>query len=308
MVEMAIVMGAAFAAVASLIGLVAFLVAGRKDPVTARVEQLSHEPRSSSSSAAVAAFPGAFQRPISAPVMASEEKPRSTLADRIVQAGLYKRNSVTFYVVFKVVMFVAPIIAGFVAAQLGAVTLWQGLLIGLIAGGFGTLAPSFWLDSQKKARQTMIRRSLPDALDVIIICVEAGLSLPSAFVRVSKELQSAHPLLATELTIVQREIQLGASTGEALRKFGDRFDLEELRSLASVVLQAEKFGASIVQALRVNADSLRVKRMQRAEELAQKASVKILFPTLLCIFPALFVVLLGPAAYRIIALFKQLGI
>jgi tight adherence protein C len=181
------------------------------------------------------------------------------------------------------------------------------VLVGLTVGIAGVLAPGFVLDYRKSRRQTMIRRALPDALDVIIVCLEAGLSLPAAIVRVAKELGTAHPMLAAEMTIVHREIQLGVSTGAALRNLADRFDLEELRSLSAVVQQAEKFGASLVSALRVHGDTLRRKRFQLAQERAQKATVKLLFPTVLCIFPAMFVVILGPAAFDIMALFERMA-
>src|ERR1051326_2623328 len=114
----------------------------------------------------------------------------------------------------------------------------------------------------KKKRQANFRRALPDALDVLGICLEGGLSLPASLKRISSELRMVHPVLAAELAIVQREVQLGRTSGEALRKMGERTDLEELRSLASVILQSEKFGASLVKSLRVHADTLRVKRQQ----------------------------------------------
>jgi tight adherence protein C len=140
---------------------------------------------------------------------------------------------------------------------------------------------------------------LPDALDVIVVCLEAGLSISGALSRVARELGSAHPLLAQELGIVEREIQMGRSTGDAMRQLAVRFDLEELRSLAAVIKQSEQFGTSVVKAFNVYAESIRVQRHQRAEELARKAAIKILFPTVLCIFPGIFIVLLGPAAIRI---------
>ena len=142
---------------------------------------------------------------------------------------------------------------------------------------------------------------------VDVVCLEAGLSLRASISRVAKELNTAHPLLSTELIIAEREIQLGCSGGEALKRFAARFDLEELRSLASVVLQAEKFGASIAQALRVHAEGLRIKRFQHAEELAHKAAVKLLFPTMLLIFPTLYVILLGPAVIEISSFFSTFG-
>jgi tight adherence protein C len=150
----------------------------------------------------------------------------------------------------------------------------------------------------------LCRRALPDALDLMVICLEGGLSLPAALKRISAELRTAHTELAAELAIVQREIQLGRSPGDALKQMGIRSDLEEVRSLSSVITQAEKFGASLVKSLRVHSETLRLKRQQRAEEMGAKAATKVLFPTLLFIFPAIFVVILGPAAIQIM---KTLG-
>ena len=189
---------------------------------------------------------------------------------------------------------------------MGLATPLVAFLMAAITAILGIIAPGFYLDFRRRGRQNSIRRSLPDALDVVIVCVEGGLSLPASFAKVASELNTAHPLLALEMSIVQREIQMGRSTGEALRNFAVRFDLEEIRGLASVVLQAEKFGSSVVKALRVHADSLREKRMQDAEELANKATVKLLFPTLLLIFPSLFVVVMGPAAFDIYYFFENL--
>jgi tight adherence protein C len=147
---------------------------------------------------------------------------------------------------------------------------------------------------------------LPDALDMLVLCVEGGVSLPQAVQRVTTELHEAHPLLGTEMDIVQREMLLGLSVGEALRKFGQRADLEDVRTLASVLLQNERYGASVARALRIHADTLRQQRQQRAEEQAQKAAVTILFPTLVCIFPAIFIVILGPAAFQIMAVCSRM--
>ena len=163
----------------------------------------------------------------------------------------------------------------------------------------GTLAPSFWLDHLKRVRQSKLRRSLPDALDVMVVCLQGGLSLSGTLARVARELVTAHPMLAVELTIVERQIRMGHTAGQAMRDFAKRFDLEELRSMASVIAQSERIGSSVVGALTIYADSLRIKRQQRAEELGQQANVKMLLPTVFCIFPAIFVIILGPAAVQI---------
>ncbi len=204
----------------------------------------------------------------------------------------------------KLLLIVAPALVGLVLGLSGLVPTEYAVLGGGCFGIVGMIGPGFWLDGRKKKRQTSFRRALPDALDLLVICLEGGLSLPASLRRVGAELRTAHPLLALELNIVQREIQLGSSPGESLQKMGVRTDLEEVRSLASVITQAERFGASLVKSLRVHADTLRTKRQQHAEEMAEKAAIKVLFPTLLFIFPAIFVVILGPAAFQIM---EQLG-
>jgi tight adherence protein C len=207
----------------------------------------------------------------------------------------------------KALLMLGPAIIGVAASLIGLVNLREGLIFGACLGLGGLIGPSFWLDYMKSQRQKNFRRALPDALDVLVICLEGGLSLPAGLKRISTELRMAHPTLAAELAIVQREIQLGLTAGEALRKMGERCDLEEVRSLASVILQSEKFGASLVKSLRVHAEVLRLKRYQRAEELAQAAATKILFPTVLFILPAMFVVILGPAAIHIARIFSKMG-
>ena len=133
------------------------------------------------------------------------------------------------------------------------------------------------------------------SVHLVTILRDRGLSLAAALRKVSGELRGAHPLLAAELNIVQREVQLGRSEGEAMRQFADRTDLEEMRGLAAVISQAERFGAGLVKALKVHAEILRTRRIQYAEELAQKAATKMLFPTVIFIFPSVFLIVLGPA-------------
>jgi tight adherence protein C len=253
--------------------------------------------------AAVATGPGNAAEP--APTvggkLGSPDEPEAVnaAAQRLIQAGFYRRNSPSFYRMVRLCMAGVPVLLGFIFGVLRWVPLLPALFAGTVTGILATVLPGFWLDARKRGRQTSIRRALPDALDIIVVCVEAGLSVAAAMSRVARELRTAHPLLAMELSIVEREIQLGASSGTAIRRFADRFDLEELRTLASVIQQAERFGSSIAQALRVSAETLRQKRFQAAEEKAQKASVKLLFPTLFFIFPTLFVVLIGPAVFDI---------
>ncbi|CAN5716625.1 type II secretion system F family protein [soil metagenome] len=317
----------AFLMASSAVLLVFTLVRGRSSRVDARLKGLATEERSLSisgsgpgsgfSSAAQPArgLPGDPMREFAraalpkmgTPLVPTNEEERSRLKTQMIHAGLYGRQAMPIYLGVKMLLMVSPALIGLSLGMIGLVPPMYGLLGGACFGIAGMIGPSFWLDHKKKSRQLNFRRSLPDALDVLVICLEGGLSLTGSLRRVSDELQTAHPSLATELNIVQREIQLGRSTGEALQQMGIRSDLEEVRSLASVITQAEKYGASLVKSLRIHAETLRLKRQQQAEEMAQKAATKVLFPTLLFIFPAIFVVILGPAAFQIMEMFADMN-
>jgi tight adherence protein C len=235
------------------------------------------------------------------------EERLARLRARLLQAGMYNPQIPRFLLGLQLLLFtVGLLLAALVPSLLGLLPQRAALLTGFVAGAVGLIAPGLWLDARKKRRQSGLRRALPDALDMLVLCLEGGMSLAAAVQRVTSELRTVHPLLAAELAIVQRETQMGLSTGEALRKFAQRSGLEEVQELASVLLQSEHFGASVVKTLRAHADGCRTERQQRAEEMAQKAAVKILFPTLLCIFPAVFIVILGPAAYQIAELLSRL--
>jgi tight adherence protein C len=244
---------------------------------------------------------------MAAALMPDKAEERTRLQSRLIQAGLYSRQAIYYYLGVKLLLMVGPPTVGLVLALFEVVSIGVGLIGGVAVGVFGMIGPSFWLDRRKAKRQIAFRRALPDAMDVLVICLEGGVSLTAAFKRVANEVQGAHPLLALELLIAEREMQMGRSTGEAVRHFGERADLEELRTLASVISQSERFGASLVKALRVHADTLREKRLQYAEERAQKAATYILFPTLLLIFPGVFIVVLGPAVIHLAELFRHMG-
>ena len=220
---------------------------------------------------------------------------QNRLRTRLIQAGVYGAAAPAGFAAVKFLLTVLPPVAALVAAQL---TLCQGrtaLIVGALGGLLGMLAPGFWLDRRRRARQSTLRRSLPDFLDLMVACLESGMSLEGALQRVSDELQTAHAMLAREMRIVEREMALGQPPDDALRNMSERTGLDAVRVLSTFVQQARRFGSSMSESLRTHADMLRVQREQQAEERAQKAAVKILFPTLLFIFPALFVVLIGPA-------------
>jgi tight adherence protein C len=224
---------------------------------------------------------------------------------RLVMAGLYSPSAITALFAAKIILMVVPPLVGALAALCGAVTLFHGLFYGCVGGMFGMILPSFWLDHRIKRRHRILRGSLPDMLDVMTVCLEGGLSVPSTIQRVGDELQFAHPMLAGELSIVQRETELGIPIETALRRFADRTGYEGVRPLATFVREAQRHGSDLADALRIHADMLRSQRESDAEEAAQKAAVKILIPTLLLILPAVFVVLAGPAAIRVQEAFSK---
>lgn len=230
--------------------------------------------------------------------MAREER-RDKLRERLQHAGFYDRAAGYVFTAVRGGLIVGSAGLGFLICGVVGIKPNIAILVGLMGGIGATIGPGLWLDRAKTKRQSKIRRAMPDALDILVVCLEGGLSVMSALSRVARELAMVHPLLAVELKIVERQMQLGQTAGEALRGMANRLDMEELRGMSSVIKQAEKIGSSVADALEVFAETMRVKRQQRAEEMAQKAAIKILFPTLLFIFPAIFVVILGPAAFQV---------
>ena len=169
----------------------------------------------------------------------------------------------------------------------------------------GYLLPDIWLTWRIRARQHRLRLALPDGLDLLVICVEAGLGLDQALARVSQELRFAHPDLTEELQVVNLEMRVGKTRLEALRELSQRTGLDDIKALVAMLIQTDRFGTSVAQALRVHSDELRMKRRQRAEEMAAKTTVKMVPVLVFFIFPALMVVILGPAVIAIMRQFLQ---
>jgi tight adherence protein C len=169
----------------------------------------------------------------------------------------------------------------------------------------GYLLPDMWLTWRIRARQHRLRLALPDGLDLLVICVEAGLGLDQALARVSQELRFAHPDLTEELQVVNLEMRVGKTRLEALRELSQRTGLDDIKALVAMLIQTDRFGTSVAQALRVHSDELRMKRRQRAEEMAAKTTVKMVPVLVFFIFPALMVVILGPAVIAIMRQFLQ---
>jgi tight adherence protein C len=175
------------------------------------------------------------------------------------------------------------------------------LLGGLTA--FGYVAPSFYLDRRVSSRKTAITRALPDALDLMVVCVEAGLGVNQSLARVAEEFLAKSPALAAELGLVGAETRAGKSTTEALRALANRTGVADVSSLVALLVQTERFGTSVANALRVHADAMRIRRMQRAEERAQKATLKLILPSTM-IFAALLLIFLTPGMHGFMSAFS----
>jgi len=165
----------------------------------------------------------------------------------------------------------------------------------VFAALLGFVIPEFWLTWRVRRRQHRLRLSLPDALDLLVVCVEAGLGLDQAIMRVSQELKIAHPELTDEFQLLNLEMRVGKKRIDALRELAVRTGVDDIKALVAMLIQTDRFGTSLAQSLRVHSDTLRTKRRQRAEEMAAKTTVKMVPPLVFFIFPALFVVILGPA-------------
>ena len=174
------------------------------------------------------------------------------------------------------------------------------ILLALGAAALGYVLPGIALARMAKRRQHRIRLSLPDALDLLVVSVEAGLGLDQAIQRVGEELAFAHQELSHELRLVNLELRAGTARAEALHNLATRTGVDDLSSLVAMLVQTDKFGTSVAQSLRVHSDTLRTKRRQRAEEAAAKTGVKMVFPLVFCIFPAIWVVTIGPAAIKFV--------
>jgi tight adherence protein C len=229
------------------------------------------------------------------------------LRQRLIQAGYPSPSAVPIFMGTRVLL---PAALGG-SALLGLPLLGFSPLAGILGaayfGGMGYVAPSLQLRIRTKRRQKEMQRALPDALDMLVVSVEAGLGLNQALVRVAEEVDRLSPVLSEQMSLVNLEIRAGTPREEALRNLAERTGLADLASLVGMLIQTDRFGTSVAQALRIHADTMRTKRRQRAEEAAAKTTIKLIFPLVFCIFPALFVVILGPALIQIMQALKGFG-
>ncbi|HSM62213.1 MAG TPA: type II secretion system F family protein [Longimicrobiales bacterium] len=219
---------------------------------------------------------------------------------RLVQAGYWDPEAVRYYLGARVLLAAVLgggtlLIGGALGGRIAALLFFSSWLAGL-----GWIAPQWYVSRRRTMRWREVQLALPDTLDLLVACVEAGMGLNQALARVADEVRHMSPVMSTELAMVNLEIRAGTPRSEALTNLGRRSELEDVRSLVNMLAQADRFGTSIAQSLRVHVDALRTKRRQAAEEAAAKTTIKLVFPLVLFIFPALFVVILTPAVIQVV--------
>jgi tight adherence protein C len=227
------------------------------------------------------------------------------LQKQLMTAGYRSENAPVVYRAVQLVSIVGfPALVAFACALVGrpldSAVIWISLAVVV-----GFALPRYALRRMIASRQLRLRWGLADALDLMVVSIEAGLGLNAALVRVGEDLRAVHPDISEEFELTNLEIRVGREREEALRNLAERTGVDDLRSLVAMLIQADRFGTSIAKAVRVYADSLRTKRRQRAEQAAQKAAVKLLLPLALFLFPTLFIAILGPAALNLIDTFGK---
>jgi len=225
-------------------------------------------------------------------VLPRSQAESSVVQQRLVRAGYRNSSAIKFFYGTKILV---PLILVITALGTGLVS-YSPFFAYVAAIGVGFLIPDFWLGRRIASRQMKIRLGLPDVLDFLVICIEAGLSMDQATARTADELRMAHPAVSDELDLVVLEQRAGRARSDSWKQFAERSDVESVRNLVSVLVQSETLGASVAKTLRVHSDTLRSQRRQQVEEQSAKTTVKLVFPLVLLIFPSLFLVTLGPEA------------
>jgi len=224
---------------------------------------------------------------------------------RFVHAGFKNPAAPAIYYGIRLTLALGlPVVAGLLPVVWGLPTLQQLLLLGGLTA-FGYVAPSVYLDHRASSRKTAITRALPDALDLMVVCVEAGLGINQSLARVAEEFRVKSPALSAEFSLVGHETRAGKATTEALRALANRTGVSDVSSLVALLVQTERFGTSVANALRVHADAMRIRRMQRAEERAQKATLKLILPSVM-IFGALLMIFLTPGMHGFFKAFASI--
>lgn len=291
--------------VALLVATVGMVVINLRSPVKRRIESVKGRGRDAGA-AAGGGLEGALQQ-MGARFVHPENTDSQSLRMRLLHAGFRSPNALQVFWAARL-----SLMAVLVGLALLAIPLVEALnatfeiLLLVSAAGLGWLVPAIYLDNQRNTRMDSLRAAFPDALDLLVVCVESGLSLPQSIDRVADEMQVSHGDLAEELALVNAEVRAGVSSPGALRHLAERTGLEDVRGLVSLLSQSIRFGTSIADTLRIYADEFRDRRTQAAEEQAAKVGTKLIFPLILCLWPSFFVVVIGPAALGVLKVFGRM--
>jgi tight adherence protein C len=237
-------------------------------------------------------------------IMPKADEELNATTKKLSYAGHRGPNALqTFYGIKALLTISLPVCVLVASRWLPEQSSFELMFYGLAAAALGLTLPGYVLDKMVKTHMTKLRRAFPDALDLLVVCVESGLGLAAAIQRVADELMVSHPELSTELALVNAEMRAGVDRSRALKNLADRTGLADIRGLVSLLVQTMRFGTGVADALRIYSEEFRDKRMQAAEEQAALIGTKLIFPLVLCLFPSFFIVAIGPAVLRLIAVF-----
>lgn len=245
---------------------------------------------------------------LSKPLQPQNEAEVGKLKERLNHAGFRHESAPQMFLALKF----GALLCGLVVSGVGALLLTEmnqkNIMAAISVAGVMFYLPDLTLYFFGKSRKEQIFLGLPDALDLMVVCVEAGLGLDQAMRKVAEEMKRTYPVISEEFNLANFQLQVGKSRSDVLHELGERSGVEDLRQLAAILIQADKFGSSVAQALRVQSESMRTRRRQLAEEKAAKTAVKLIFPLVIFIFPGIFVILVGPAAITMIRqMFPMMG-
>lgn len=248
-----------------------------------------------------------FVDPIAKYVLPSKSEEMSKTREKLIQAGYRSETTLrNFYALKAALAVLLPVVAYLGTRWIPEMTSSTMVFVVAFAAFVGVAMPEYVLTKLREKRMTRLRKAFPDALDLLVVCVESGLGLAPAIDRVARELDISHGDLAQEFALVNAEISAGVERPTALRNMATRCGLEDIKGLVGLLVQTIRFGTSIADALRVYSEEFRDKRMQKAEEAAAKIGTKMIFPLVFCLFPSFFIVAVGPAVMRVVEAFSRM--
>ena len=302
-IELVVALGAVFVSVALISGLAVFAVLSSQSPMKRRLDSLV--PSAASAHILLTGSLTSGRDPKLARwsrLLPKSAKDMSRLERRLAGAGLH---STTTTVILASLEILLPLILALTALAWFGFKSSNGWITASFAVVVGYMLPGLYVDFKTAERRKQLRNGLPDVIDLLIVCLEAGSSLDQAVVKATEELAIAYPALAEELRVLTTETRAGKPRLEAFKNLAQRTKVEDIRALVAMLVQTDRFGTSVAQTLRIMAEEMRTKRRQAAEERAAKVGVKLVFPLVFCLFPALFVVMLGPAVLQFMIAFPD---